>query len=348
MRQILEWLVIGAGPAGIAAVGKLLDQQIPANKIGWLDPAFKVGDLGTKWQQVSSNTKVSLFLKFLNGCHSFKYEERPKKFPIDDLNPQDHCLLKEVAMPLQWITNHLIQKVQPIHEEAIALNLTSGNWEVKTKTTQIVAKNVILGIGSEPKTLSYPHAELIPFDVSLNPDQLAQHVHSKDVIAVFGASHSAVLILASLMKTNVKMVYNFYRSPLLYAVELEDWILFDNTGLKGFAADWSRQNLDGKWPAKLKRLLVSDHTFEEVFALCNKVVYAVGFERRKLPVLEQYEDLTYNATTGIIAPGLFGLGIAFPQAKLDRLGNLEHRVGLWKFMDYLNEMIPIWLKYGNS
>ena len=45
-NNLFQWLVTGAGPAGIAAVGKLLDAQIPKDKIGWLDPAFRVGDLG--------------------------------------------------------------------------------------------------------------------------------------------------------------------------------------------------------------------------------------------------------------------------------------------------------------
>jgi hypothetical protein len=93
--------------------------------------------------------------------------------------------------------------------------------------------------------------------------------------------------------------------------------------------------------------LTSDHTFEESLALCNKAIYAVGFEKRKLPVLEQYEHLHYDDRTGIIAPGLFGLGVAFPQAKINPLGQVDFRVGLWKFIDYLNSILPIWVKYAN-
>ncbi len=54
----MEWMIIGAGPAGIAAVGKLIDQGIPPEKIGWMDSHFRVGDLGEKWNRVSSNTKI--------------------------------------------------------------------------------------------------------------------------------------------------------------------------------------------------------------------------------------------------------------------------------------------------
>jgi len=189
-------------------------------------------------------------------------------------------------------------------------------------------------------------------ETALNPSALAAAVKEGDVVGVFGASHSAVLVLANLVQTKAKTVHNFYRSPHLYAVDLHDiergdWILFDDTGLKGFAADWARKHLDGCLPENLQRCHVSDPEFEERLALCNKVVYAVGFDRRKLPVLEQFQKAEYQETTGIIAPGLFGFGIAFPQAQFDPLGNLQRRVGLWKFMDYLNGILPIWLKYAN-
>ena len=57
------WTVIGAGPAGIAAVGKLLDRGIAGKDIAWIDPAFAAGDIGAKWRSVSSNTQVGVFLE---------------------------------------------------------------------------------------------------------------------------------------------------------------------------------------------------------------------------------------------------------------------------------------------
>ena len=296
MKQLLEWTVIGAGPAGIAAVGKLLDAQIPKDKIGWLDPAFRVGDLGEKWHNVPSNTKVSLFLKFLNDCRSFAYKECKEPFTINKLSPDDCCYLKEIAIPLQWVTDHLISSISAIREEAVSLNLEKGYWEVKTRSSLIRANNVILCVGAESKHLSYAHPSVIPLEIALNPSKLAQEINPQDIVGVFGSSHSAVLALANLLQLKPKMVHNFYRSPHSYAVELKDWILFDNTGLKGFAASWARQHLDGTPPENLKRCLASDKTFEEVLALCNKVVYAVGFEKRKTPVLEQFPNANYQET----------------------------------------------------
>jgi len=346
-QQVFSWVVVGAGPAGIAAIGKLLDRNIPKEEICWIDPVFKVGDLGEKWLYVSSNTKVDLFLRFLNDCSAFRYKECKQRFPIDELAPSDHCLLKEIAAPLQWVTDHLRETVSSVEGEAVGLVRQNGSWEIETRSSSIRAKNVVLCIGSEPKQLSYPRPQAIPLETALDPSKLAKEVDSEDVVGVFGASHSSVLIMASLLELHPKMVHNFYRSPHTYAIEFEDWILFDNIGLKGFAAKWAKEHLDGTLPKNLNRCLVSDKLFDELLAECTKVIYSVGFRRRKTPVIEQYPKAEYQETTGIIAPGLFGLGIAYPQAQFDRLGNLEYRVGLWKFMDYLNSVLPFWLEYGN-
>src|SRR5579872_4226097 len=123
-KELLDWMVVGAGPAGIAVVGKLLDAGIPAARMGWMDPHFQVGDLGRKWLHVSSNTKAGLFLRFLQDCAAFDYKNSPQKFALDRLNPEETCLLKEIALPLQWVTDHLVKKVSKCKETAIALNYT--------------------------------------------------------------------------------------------------------------------------------------------------------------------------------------------------------------------------------
>lgn len=343
----LDWVVIGAGPAGIAALGKLIDQGIPVQKIGWIDPYFTVGDLGRKWRHVPSNTSVELFLKFLNACHAFEFKNRSSKFYLEKLDLKETCALKHIVDPLQWVSDHLKKRVHAYEAVALGISLLQGRWQIKTQAKPLYAKNVILAIGSECKTLSIAGPELISLDTALDPEKLKEAVAPQDTVAVFGSSHSAVLVLANLVELNIKKVINFYRSPHKYAVFLEDWILFDETGLKGFSAKWAKQYLDGNPPSNFERVLTSDHTFQEACSLCNKAVYAVGFERRKLPVLEQYERLHYDDRTGIIAPGLFGVGLAFPQAKFNPLGHLDFRVGLWKFMDYLNGIMPIWIKYAN-
>src|ERR1700742_5319770 len=104
------WTVIGAGPAGIAAVGKLLDRGIADKDIAWIDPAFAAGDLGAKWRSVSSNTKVGAFLEYLNGAKSFRFSDAPP-MPLTEIDPEETMALALVVDLLIWVTAQLRVRV---------------------------------------------------------------------------------------------------------------------------------------------------------------------------------------------------------------------------------------------
>lgn len=342
-----QWAIVGAGPAGIAAVGTLLDHGVKASDVIWIDPSFTVGDFGSIWLNVPSNTKVDTFLKFLYACKSFEYNNCDTSFVLNTIPKEETCPLYRMAEPLQWISDKLKTKVKTSIGLAENLALKNRIWNITLKDAQLIqAKNVILAVGAEPKKLahSYP-VNVIDLHDALNAERITQHFTSDDTIGVFGSSHSAILVLRNLIENSAKQIINFYRSPLVYAVYLDDWILFDNTGLKGSTADWARQYLNGSQPSNLLRIYSNEENIQHHLPKCTKVIYAIGFERRSLPVIEDLGEVSYFDQVGIIAPGLFGLGIAFPEAQYNPLGMLEHRVGLWKFMDYLQRMMPIWLKY---
>src|SRR5271168_3142063 len=120
------WTVIGAGPAGIAAVGKLLDHGIAGKDIAWIDPAFAAGDIGAKWRSVSSNTQVGFFLSYLNGSNAFRFSAAPP-MPLTEIDPEETCALALVADPLQWITEHLRDRVITLEATATALSLDDGS-----------------------------------------------------------------------------------------------------------------------------------------------------------------------------------------------------------------------------
>ena len=204
---------------------------------------------------------------------------------------------------------------------------------------------MILAVGATPKKLNYPQLKEIPLEVALDPEKLAAEPLDDATVAVFGSSHSSMIVLPHLLRHPVAKVINFYRSPLKYAVYLDDWILFDDSGLKGRAAVWARENIDGVLPDRLERCLVDGPEFEEKLAECDRAVYTVGLERRTLPETRQWGQLDYNPDNGILAPGLFGVGIAFPERAVDRFGYVEYRVGLKKFMDHLHDVLPLWLRY---
>jgi len=344
--QIFDWAVIGAGPAGIATVGKLLDHGIQPQQIVWLDPHFKVGDFGSKWRNVSSNTKVSLFNKFLLNCQSFAYEPQRRTFALDTLDPAKTCQLAFMAEPLQWITDQFKQQVVCQQGFVQKIAQSQRSWTITLSDKTLQAKNVVLATGADPKTLNHPDITVIALEQALDIQQLALACQPTDTVAVFGSSHSAIMAIRNLLDCSVKNVVNFYRAPLRYAVYFDDWILFDDTGLKGTTAEWARENIDGTLPAGLERYLASEAHIQQHLPRCNKAVYAVGFAPRKHPMIEGFSALAHNEHSGIIAPGLFGIGIAFPEASIDRFRNLEYRVGLWKFMDYLNRVMPVWLNYS--
>lgn len=341
----LEWTVIGAGPAGVAAIGKLLDAGIPGEAIAWIDPDFAVGDFGGKWRAVPGNTEVALFIEYLTASPSFRFDEAPAD-ELLDVDPHATCALGVVADVLAWITSHLCKRVHVHRTVATELQLNQRHWSVKTHHGLLVSKNVVLAIGSVPSKLSHPGLKELPLEVVFDPEALAALSLDDARVAVFGSSHSTMIALPNLLASPGVHVVNFYRTPLKYALALDDWTLFEDTGLKGKAAQWARANIDGTWPARLDRCAVDAPEFADKLAGCDHVVYTVGFHRRQLPCTPQWGMLDYDATTGILAPGLFGLGVAFPGSAINPLGALEYRVGLVKFMRRLNDVLPLWLQYG--
>lgn len=341
-----QWAIIGAGPAGIAVVGKLIDSGVDPRAIVWFDPNFSVGDFGTKWRNVPSNTKVHLFKKFLSSCRSFEFDRFKNNSLLLELPEDDTCQLSVVADMLQQISDQLEQSVEKIQSNVTELSDVSGEWQIKTEEQHYAANNVVLAVGSVPIQLDYQVSEVIPLEMAMDVNRLEKVISPDDVVAVFGSSHSAILAIRNLVEnTHVKKVINFYRSPLRFAVDMGDWILYDNTGLKGTTADFAKLEFERYIPNKIERYFSNEENIENHLPQCNKVIYAVGFERRQNIIIKDVGHLTYCNKTGVIARGLYGFGIAFPEFKEDQFGIKEHRVGLWKFMDYLNRVLPLWMSY---
>ncbi|KAI5065847.1 hypothetical protein GOP47_0018471 [Adiantum capillus-veneris] len=305
-----EWCVVGAGPAGIATVGLLLDSSVPPSALLWIDPSFSVGDFGTRWRFVSSNTNVGLFLRFYQRCRSFgfpfeSFNNNTRRYAIEDLPEKQTCSLDVAAEPLRDVTHTLRQKVHSVVGEVSQLREKDAKWECLLSSSVIeassfLANNVVLATGAVPRSLpfhqAYPLIDEIPIATALNPSALVASVSADDTIAIFGSSHSAIILIRTLLEqSSAKKVINFYREPL-------------------------KENLHGKLPDRLVRVLSDDTSTAEHLPCCTKVIYATGFERRELPkgIVGLPSSYTYNAHCGVIAPGLFGCGIGYPEQKADR------------------------------
>jgi cation diffusion facilitator CzcD-associated flavoprotein CzcO len=344
-HKSFPWAVIGAGPAGIATIGLLLDSGVNRHDIIWVDPAFKVGDFGQHWGEVNSNTSVKLFLQFLTDINAFNYAQRAKPFALEELPADGFCQLQQVTEPLQWVTDQLREQVSNQQAHVKQLQVNKGSWQLSTDSAPIAAEKVILATGAAPKSFNHDQAVEIPLATALKPTELSDNVTTDDCVAVFGSSHSAMIIIRNLLEAGVKQVINFYLSPVCYALPMNGYTLYDNSGLKGSTAQWTREHISKHLHPQVERYLSNEENMTKQLPRCSKAVYAIGFKQRA-PHIDNLDLTRYDTSNGIIAPGLFGSGIGFPRKITDPNGNQELNVGLWKFMNDLQLMLPIWQRYG--
>lgn len=387
--------VVGSGPAGVAVVGNLLDNNI--TPINWVDRSFSGGRIGRLYRHVPSNTKVKRFVDYADALDTFQKIIAEAPGPgnaykhMRKLDQEDTCRVGEAAELCLLLTRGL-DKFETVHKTTGIVNSAASStepgkrgWSVQVDSETLTSDRLILCTGSSPKSIpsplrSGPAPISIHLDLALDPKKLAAILppHQSLTVGLIGSSHSAILVLRSLAQLSISTHLNlrikwFVRNSLSYAQEMPDgWILRDNTGLKGAAADWARANLEdfaeGAATSKAVRNVqkidlpkdssAAGKVWQKHLPRCTHVVQAVGFERDPLPLLsrdgEVLEGLEYDAqgggfTTangngkeGEAVRGLYGAGIAWPERVTDPHGNVEHAVGMWKFMKFLKRVVPGW------
>lgn len=346
-QDIQDWCIVGGGPAGIIMVSLLRDLGVPDHEIHWADANdFSVGRLSS-YPTVPGNVKTGALIKFFKSLKTFQEVKSPaleKLLVHDELDLNYECFLKVIIDPLQEITHHLLTKVDGIHGNVTSLDFVDDVWNVQIENNKIIkARYVVLATGSHPRKLDYGVKE-IPFDIALDKQALKQEIKPSDIIGVVGSAHSAILILKFLSELRVGRIINFYTEPIKYAVDMGNWILHQEEGLKGITARWAKEVLEKHLPINLIRVINTSENRRRWLNNCTKIVYACGFERNKLPLINgDNSSIQYNESTGTIGPRLFGFGIAFPEKVTDQAGNTEHRVGLLSFLSYAQRVVPQWI-----
>ncbi|KAJ5677391.1 uncharacterized protein N7477_003024 [Penicillium maclennaniae] len=377
-------VVVGAGPAGVAVMGNLLERQI--GTIAWIDPSFESGRVHRKYREVPSPLPG---LRHSYSALQDRHRELMSSQCISTLAKLDQektCHLHYAADMIRDLTDGLI-KMDPVHAYrgfVTAANLvekTSNNkWTVRIKRhdsedeLEIETSRLILCTGSHPTKIPVPIPGLeisrLDLDTVLKPSELAEVLPKSrpSTVAVIGASHSAILAILNLVTLareshpHLRIKW-FTRHPLRYAEYMDGWILRDNTGLKGLAADFARAQLeDGVLDTSpagqvLEKIDCGDGKEAEMYSKylpqCSHIVHAVGFTRDPLPQLVKagrpfamefdHESGQFHERAGGEAiPGLFGAGIAFPERVVDPYGNVEYAVGFFKFMKFLKRVTPNW------
>jgi len=332
-----------------------------------------------------------LFVDFAQAVEPLKQivHETPSPNAIDtlrSLTPDKGCELSYAADMLLMLTDGLKKhpSVQPFQGRIDAATQHGSNWTVsvtgnsdKSRQTAI-ADRLVLCTGSSPTARTLPTTNNIPpldLDTALSPSILSSLLPTTQplTVSVVGASHSAILALRNLSNLALSShpqlrIRWFTRHALRYAEYMDGWILRDNTGLKGEAAVWARDNLEpAAFPssiiAKVVDVFAYDKNDEEATLAkglkgTDYVVQAIGFTRDPIPELRAvdggkerslvpfYDHLSgrfrQGSKDGEEVKGLFGAGIAWPERVTDPQGNVEYAVGFWKFMKYIKRVSPEW------
>lgn len=346
------WTIVGAGPAGIAVVGMLLDVGVDEKAITWVDPEFNVGRLGKYYYNVPGNALAQNYITFVNDCQTFKAYNSKAVDYLRNYYPYEACVLRIVIDALQDITDYLKTRVTCHTATMQNLQFEQGEWVVtlgvqNSESAELTfsSHNVVLATGAHPKVLDYPcNATMLSLDTVLDKNKLKEQLKENDTIALVGGSHSAMLVLKYLYELQAQRVMNFYWHPITYAYDMGEGNTPDYNGLKGDVAEWAFEILEKKNPETIMRVKNTELARAAWLPLCNKIIYAIGYERNEIPCPDiNQQDLVYDDTMGIVVPRLFGIGIAFPEKIIDPWGKEQHTIGMIDFLEYAQRIVPEWV-----
>lgn len=163
LESVLEYCVIGAGPAGICAVAKILERNVDPSKILWIDPYFTVGAFGKEWAGVPGNTSVESYIKVNEQIYKIIKKYSPEEHPVFDLDSMPHkatCALEVAAEPMQDITNRLMKIVRTQRGYVQKISRTNYGWALSLKSGEnLFANRIILSVGVKSRTIDLPKKE---------------------------------------------------------------------------------------------------------------------------------------------------------------------------------------------
>jgi len=325
--MISDVLVVGAGPAGIAAVSALRHLRV-----SWVDPAFSAGRLA-RIPTVACNTKVDLLT-------SAKFLGHPLLQSIDGVPPAVARLVAG-AKPLQtnpdpcelgWTKLGDCQEVYSaataglkadgvpcVQGRVESLSQVDGSWRALVMggsdgtDQEIVARFVVLATGAEPRARS--GSNVLHLEDAFNLEVLRARLAPGSRVAVLGNSHSASIVVDNLrtlsdplgLKTAV-----FTRRP----VRMAEWepelgtYRYTSTGLKGLGAVVGRECLEAGTPwLEIK----SSESFDA--GEWDAVVDCTGYDASPLPMIDGVAiNADRDEATGKLGlPGLYAVGAPWPE-----------------------------------
>ncbi|WRT70467.1 uncharacterized protein IL334_007465 [Kwoniella shivajii] len=366
-----EAVIVGAGPGGISTIISLLDAGI--RSICWIDRSFGGGRLNELYREISSNTKVGIYLDAVHSSSTCRQiaQSSPSPNALDELEKIDKdetCQLSLAGDMIKMIEKGVLEMkgVTKIIGEVQEAKLEGSTWTIKTKNREspMTTQRLFLCTGSHPIIPSFhekynPDLKVLDLDRCMVKSTLPSLFPSgngngegegegenggkrndermKSVVGVIGNSHSGILVCRNLYEITKEgladlRIINFSRRGIKYAEYTEDGIIFDNTGLKGSTADWSKENMnkenrlieqidlrpqsdnsqeegekekkqDEEQQKKKEEQKVEDEIYQDKLNKCTHLIYAVGYEKNQYPKIiiegEQIndEDLQFDQHT---------------------------------------------------
>ncbi len=328
--QLFPYAVIGAGPAGIITVAKLIEQGVPEKSIVWIDPEFSVGSLGKYYSTVPSNLKARRYTFFLTSCDLFKAMCFPSFERIFHYDQNQEPPLQLIVDPLQDITNYLKERVVSRQAMVSELKCADQTWHIMADGLTICAEKVVLASGSHPKRLGYEGFDEIPLDVALDERYLKQVLTQQDKVIVIGSLHSALLVLKYVSEIPVRQAVNFYTKQPTYG---------PYGGLEGITAYWTREVLDQQKATNVIRLLYDPRAIEQYKDKGYKIIYAIGYEPNLISI-NGSTLIDFDPDTGKIYDNLYGIGIAFAERYTKEDGVVISLIGVNSFMQRAKKIVP--------
>jgi hypothetical protein len=267
---IKDVCVIGAGPAGILSVCKLIDKGNEPEKMAWIDPEFCVGRFGKYYQDIrmaSANDYNILYFTTSTYLRSV----------IDDFvcncneNRSYAPYIGEVVVALQRVTDHLLcnTEITGIQDSATHIIRNDDHWVVCAGNHHIICKRIIMATGFEPKHLVYDYLQEIPLDYAMTAKSLKPLIEADDKVVVFGNGLSAQLAIKALQELRCNRILRVY--PGSQALSMHH-------GYMSIGA--------------------TNAQIDEQLHQHNKVIYAIGYQEQVIAHQSKH-NITYIQTMGL-------------------------------------------------